>query len=70
MNSVQDSFLNQLKSKEIPITLFLVNGFQYQGVIRDFDKYTVSIEANGNHYLIFKKMVSTIQTEESVLLVE
>lgn len=68
MNAVQDYFLNQLKKEEIAVTLFLVNGFQYQGFIRDFDKFTISIEANGKHFLIFKKMVSTIQTHQPVEL--
>jgi host factor-I protein len=54
--------LQHLKENEVPITMFLVNGFQYQGLIRDFDKFTVSVEADGQSYLIFKKMVSTIQT--------
>jgi len=68
MNGVQDLVLQQLKDREMPMTIFLVNGFQYQGFIRDFDKFTISIEANGQSYLIFKKMVSTIQTDQPLEL--
>ncbi|MGA8942688.1 MAG: RNA chaperone Hfq [Thermoactinomyces sp.] len=67
MNKVQDQILSALKEKETMITLFLVNGFQYRGKIVDFDKFTLSVEANGEKYLISKKMVSTIQTPENVL---
>jgi host factor-I protein len=68
MDSIQESFLTQLAEKKMPVTLFLVNGFQYRGVIRDFDKFTISIEADGNQFLIFKKMVSTIQTQTPIVL--
>jgi host factor-I protein len=62
MNNVQDLFLQEVMDKQLPVTLFLVNGFQYQGRIRKFDKFTVSIEVDGSEFLIFKKMVSTVQT--------
>jgi host factor-I protein len=68
MNQLQDAFLGQLRDKKIPITLFLVNGFQYRGTILDFDKFTVSIEADGQSYLIFKKMISTVQSSRPLEL--
>lgn len=67
MDNIQENFLTQLVERNMPVTLFLVNGFQYRGVIRDFDKFTISIEAEGNQFLIFKKMVSTIQTQSPVI---
>ncbi|MBA4603220.1 RNA chaperone Hfq [Thermoactinomyces mirandus] len=67
MNKVQDQVLSALKEKETMITLFLVNGFQYRGKIVDFDKFTLSLEADGQLFVISKKMVSTIQTTEALL---
>lgn len=67
MNKVQDQILSTLKEKGTGITLFLVNGFQYRGKIVDFDKFTLSVEADGEKFVISKKVVSTIQTSEILL---
>ncbi|WP_124728370.1 RNA chaperone Hfq [Staphylospora marina] len=68
MNELQDAFLGELRDNRIPITLYLVNGFQYRGTVRDFDKFTVSIEADGQSFLIFKKMISTVQASRPLSL--
>ncbi|MFC7439943.1 RNA chaperone Hfq [Laceyella putida] len=68
MNNVQDLFLQELLDNQMAVTLFLINGFQYQGQIRRFDKFTVSIEVEGSQFLIFKKMISTVQTAEPLRL--
>lgn len=63
MNEVQDAFLQECLDQQMAVTLFLINGFQYQGRIRRFDKFTVAIEVeDGGEFLIFKKMISTVQT--------
>ncbi len=66
MNKMQNQILGTLKKNGTGITIFLVNGFQYRGKIVDFDKFTLSLAADGEEFVVSKKMVSTIQTTEKL----
>lgn len=65
MNRVQDHVLKRLQENEDVTKVFLVNGYQYRGKVIDFDKFTISIEVDGEMFVISKKMVSTIEMAES-----
>ena len=43
--NLQDTFLNYIRREKIPVTLFLMNGFQLRGIVRSFDSFAVLIEA-------------------------
>jgi host factor-I protein len=66
--SLQEHFLNMLRIAGIPITVFLMNGFQLRGVIIAFDKYTVVLDSDGKQQLIYKHAISTIIPMRAVLL--
>ena len=40
-NDLQETFLTQLQKSKAPVTLFLVNGIKLQGIITDFDNFSV-----------------------------
>ena len=44
----------------MPLTLFLMNGFQLRGVLRAFDSFTVVRDSDGKQPLIYKHAISTI----------
>ncbi|MCD5406924.1 MAG: RNA chaperone Hfq [Desulfotomaculum sp.] len=58
--NLQDSFLNQVRKENIPITLFLVNGFQLKGVVKGFDNFTVILDSDGKQMMVYKHAISTI----------
>ena len=58
--SLQDSFLNQLRRDRATVTVFLVNGFQLHGVIRAYDGFTVVLDSEGRQQLIYKHAISTV----------
>ena len=64
--NIQDSFLNQIRKESIPVTVYLVNGFQIRGVVKGFDNFTVVIESEGKQQLIYKHAVSTFTPSRSV----
>ena len=39
--NLQDVFLNRARIERVPVTLFLMNGFQLRGVLRAFDGFSV-----------------------------
>lgn len=58
--NLQDAFLNYIRREKIPVTLFLMNGFQLRGIVRSFDSFAVLIEADGRQQMIYKHAISTI----------
>lgn len=58
--NLQDAYLNQIRKENTPVTIYLVNGFQLKGVVRGFDSFTVILEADGRHDMVYKHAVSTI----------
>ena len=57
--NLQDTFLNRARAERVPVTLFLMNGFQLRGVLRAFDSFTVVIDSDGKQQLIYKHAIST-----------
>ena len=58
--NLQDVFLNQARKYRMSITIYLVNGFQFRGVVKGFDNYTVILESEGKQQLVYKHAISTI----------
>lgn len=58
--NLQDTFLNQLRRDNVPVTIYLVNGFQIRGHIRGFDSFTVLLENDGKQLLVYKHALSTV----------
>lgn len=64
--NIQDVFLNAARKDNVPITIHLVNGFQFKGNIRSFDNFTIIIESVGKQQMIYKHAISTITPAKAV----
>ena len=58
--NLQDVFLNQVRKDRMPITVFLVNGYQIRGIVKGFDNYTIVLDSEGKQQMIYKHAISTI----------
>ena len=56
----QDAILNEVRRERIPVTLFLMNGFQLRGVITGFDSFVVVLVTDGKQQMIYKHAISTL----------
>ncbi len=68
--NLQDVFLNQARKDRIPVTFFLVNGFQFKGVVRGFDSYIVIADCDGKQYVIYKHAISTIVPAKAINILD
>lgn len=59
-NTIQDTFLNQVRKERSPVTIYLMSGVKLTGKIRSFDKYSLILEAGAQEQLIFKHAISTV----------
>ena len=58
--NLQDIFLLRAKRDKLPVTIFLMNGFQMRGVITGFDAFVVVLDSEGRQQVIYKHAISTI----------
>ena len=58
--NLQDLFLLQARRDKLPVTMFLMNGFQMRGVITGFDAFVVILDSEGRQQVIYKHALSTI----------
>ena len=66
----QDEFLTTLKRERMPVTFFLMNGFQMRGTITGFDPFVVILDSEGRQQVIYKHAISTIAPTRPVSLSE
>ena len=58
--NLQDAILKEVRRDKVPVTLFLMNGFQLRGVITGFDSFVVVLVSDGKQQLIYKHAISTL----------
>ena len=68
--NLQDTFLCRARAERVPLTLFLMNGFQLRGVITGFDQFVIVLHADGKQQMIYKHAVSTITPSSPVKLTQ
>ena len=59
-SNLQDAILKEVCRERIPITLFLMNGFQLRGIITGFDSFVVVLVTDGKQQMIYKHAISTL----------
>lgn len=68
--NLQETFLIRARRDRVPVTMFLMNGFQMRGIITGFDAFAVILESEGRQQMIYKHAISTIAPARSVDLSE
>ena len=58
--NLQESILKEVRREKVPVTLFLMNGFQLRGVITGFDSFVVVLVSDGKQQMIYKHAISTL----------
>lgn len=66
--NLQDAFLNQVRKENLPVTIYLVNGFQLKGNVKGFDNFTVILDFDGKQQLVYKHAISTISPQRPINL--
>lgn len=67
-NNLQDIVLNGARKNRIPVTLYLMNGFQLKGNVTGFDSFTVVLNCDGKQMMIYKHAISTITPLTPIVL--
>ena len=57
---LQDSILKEVVRERVPVTMFLMNGFQLRGFVTGFDSFVVVLVSDGKQQMIYKHAISTL----------
>ena len=68
--NLQDAILKEVRRDKVPVTLFLMNGFQFKGMVKGFDQYIVVLDCDGKQQLVYKHAISTIIPSKSVSILD
>lgn len=68
--NLQELFLLRARRDKVPITMFLMNGFQMRGTITGYDAFMVVLEGEGRQQVVYKHAISTIVPARTVDLSE
>ena len=66
--NIQDVFLNTLRKKKIPVTIFLSNGVKLQGNITSFDNFSLLLRRGPQVQLVYKHTIATVVPSTAVSL--
>ena len=58
--NLQDAILKECRRDKVPVTLFLMNGFQLRGIVTGFDSFVVVLVSDGKQQMIYKHAISTL----------
>ena len=58
--NLQDAILGEVRREKVPVTLFLMNGFQLRGTVTGFDSFVVVLVSDGKQQMIYKHAISTL----------
>ena len=61
---LQDSFLSDLASKKVSVSIYLVNGIKLHGAIETFDESVILLK-NSVSQMVYKHAISTIVPVET-----
>ena len=68
--TLQDAILTEVCRDKVPVTMFLMNGYQLRGTIAAFDQFVVVLMSENKQQVIYKHAISTITPERPISLEE
>ena len=68
--NLQDLFLNQVRKEKVSVSIYLTNGFQFKGIVKGFDSFTVILDSENKQNLIYKHAISTIIPTKAIEVME
>ena len=58
--NLQDAILKEVRREKVPVTLFLMNGFQLRGTVTGYASVVVVLVSDGRQQMIYKHAISTL----------
>jgi len=64
--TIQHDYLNYLKQKQIKVKIFLKNGIDLEGKIKEFNDYMLALDTNQETKMVYKQVITNISPVKRV----
>ncbi|HOC17307.1 MAG TPA: RNA chaperone Hfq [Vicinamibacterales bacterium] len=64
--NIQDAFLNHARRERLTVRFRLLDGTEFEGRIKNFDRFAIIVDREGADQMIFKHAVATITSSRTV----
>ena len=64
--NIQDVFLNHARREKLPVQIRLMDGSDFEGRVKNFDRFAVIIDLDGTDQMVFKHAIAAITMPRSV----
>ena len=64
--NIQDVFLNYARREKLAVHIRLMDGTEFDGRVKNFDRFAVIVEHAGADHMIFKHAIATIRSPLSM----
>jgi len=60
--NIQDAFLNFARREKLAVEVRLMDGSNFEGRVKNFDRFAVIIEHSGHDHMVFKHAIASIRS--------
>ena len=64
--NIQDVFLNYARREKLAVHFRLMDGSEFDGRVKNFDRFAVIVDRDGADHMIFKHAIATIRSPRVV----
>ena len=64
--NIQDVFLNYVRREKLAVHIRLMDGSEFDGRVKNFDRFAVIVDRDGADHMIFKHAIATIRSPRAI----
>jgi host factor-I protein len=64
--NIQDVFLNYARREKLPVQIRLMDGTDFEGRVKNFDRFAVIVEHSGADHMVFKHAIASIRSPRTI----
>jgi host factor-I protein len=64
--NIQDVYLNYARREKLVVLVRLMDGTEFEGRIKNFDRFAIVIEHHGADHMVFKHAIATVRSPRSI----
>ncbi len=64
--NIQDVFLNYVRRERLSVQIRLMDGTDFEGRVKNFDRFAVIVEHSGADHMLFKHAIASIRSPRTM----
>ena len=64
--NIQDVFLNFARREKLPVQIRLMDGTEFEGRVKNFDRFALIVEHSGADHMLFKHAIASIRSPRPI----